>query len=86
MALLFSSFVTPRQDFLGSYARCGFPHLLDFFHGAQGIGATFVFFSYQPSDWFAVAGNNNRLTALDVVEEFGEMRFCHRCLNSLHNI
>jgi hypothetical protein len=33
-----------------------------------------------------VAGNNNRLTALDVVEEFGEMRFCHRCLNSLHNI
>ena len=45
-----------------------------------------LFFRHEPSNRIAVTGDDDRLAALDLIEQLGELRLGYRGLNLPHNI
>ena len=82
----FSPLVAPSQNFLDGGAWRSLAHFLDLPHRPQGVLTTAVRMRLQVGDRFAVPSNHDRLAALDIVQQLGELCFGLRGLDLLYII
>ena len=75
MARLFPTFVTPGENFLDGRSSGGLAQFLDLGHCPKRIGAALVFLAHESRDRPAMPGDDDGLSALDLVEQFGKPGF-----------
>ena len=82
------SFVSEGENFLSRHP-CGLPVFARFSQGLERgtpFGSFLVCFGNDASDLFAVSGDDDGFTALDVSEQFGESGFGFCGLNLEHGL
>ena len=76
----------PGDDFFNGHRLGLLAPRVHPFDGAVEPLASRLVIRHQPRDRLAVTRDDDRLAALDLIEQFGKLGFRHRGLNLLHNI